>query len=44
MNMILRRKVEDDLQGRYSPEQIVGRLRQEFPHDEEMRVSHETIY
>ena len=43
-NMILRRKVENDLQKHYSPEQIVGRLRQEFPHDQEMRVSHETIY
>ena len=43
-NMILGRKVENDLQKHYSPEQIVGRLRQEFPHDQEMRVSHETIY
>jgi IS30 family transposase len=42
--MILRRKVENDLQKHYSPEQIVGRLRQEFPHDQEMRVSHEKIY
>jgi IS30 family transposase len=43
-NMILGRKVENDLQKHYSPEQIVGRLRQEFPDDQEMRVSHETIY
>jgi IS30 family transposase len=43
-NLVLRRKVENDLRKRYSPEQIVGRLRHEFPHDQEMRVSHETIY
>ena len=43
-NLALRRKVEDDLQRRYSPEQIVGRLRREFPDDPEMRVSTETIY
>ena len=29
---------------RHSPEQIAGRLREEFPEDLEMRVSHETIY
>ncbi len=43
-NLALRRKVEDDLQRRYSPEQIAGRLRREFPEDLEMRVSPETIY
>jgi IS30 family transposase len=43
-NLALRRKVEEDLQLRYSPEQIVGRLRREFPDDPEMRVSTETIY
>jgi IS30 family transposase len=43
-NLVLRRKVEEDLQLRYSPEQIVGRLRREFPDDPEMRVSTETIY
>jgi len=42
-NLALGRKVEDDLQRRYSPEQIVGRLRGEFPGDPEMRVSTETI-
>jgi hypothetical protein len=35
----LRRKVEEDLRRRYSPEQIVGRLRRQFPDDPEMRVS-----
>jgi IS30 family transposase len=29
---------------RHSPEQIAGRLREEFPEDPEMWVSHETIY
>lgn len=32
------------LQQRHSPEQIAGRLRQDFPDDPEMWVSHETIY
>jgi IS30 family transposase len=36
--------VEEDLQRRYSPEQIVGRLHRQFPEDPEMRVSPETIY
>jgi len=40
---VLRRKVEQDLR-RYSPEQIVGRLRQEFPQNPEMWVSTKTIY
>jgi transposase, IS30 family len=43
-NLELRRKVEEDLRRRYSPEQIVGRLRRQFPDDPEMRVSPETIY
>ena len=34
----LRRKVEEDLRRRYSPEQIAGRLRRQFPDDPEMRV------
>jgi IS30 family transposase len=29
---------------RHSPEQVAGRLREDFPDDPEMRVSHETIY
>ena len=43
-NVALRRKVEQDLALRYSPEQIAGRLRREFPDDQGMRVSTETIY
>jgi IS30 family transposase len=43
-NLVLREKVEQDLQKKYSPEQIAGRLRVEFPDDPEMRVSPETIY
>lgn len=35
-NMALRTKVENDLQKRYSPEQIVGRLHREFPDNPEM--------
>jgi IS30 family transposase len=44
VNRVLRREVEQDLGRRYSPEQIVGRLRRQFPDDPEMRVSAETIY
>jgi IS30 family transposase len=29
---------------RYSPEQIAGRLRREFPADPQMRVSSESVY
>jgi IS30 family transposase len=43
-NLRLRAKVENDLALRYSPEQIAGRLRVEFPEDPEMWVSTETIY
>jgi IS30 family transposase len=40
----LRAVVEAKLELRWSPEQISGWLVREFPHDPEMRVSHETIY
>ena len=40
----LRSKVRAMLRKRYSPEQIAGRLRLEFPENPEMHVSHETIY
>ncbi len=43
-NPQLRRHVEEDLRRHYSPEQITGRLRRQFPDDPEMRVSAETIY
>ncbi|MGI8530062.1 MAG: IS30 family transposase [Geodermatophilaceae bacterium] len=43
-NMALRAVVEQDLEKKYSPEQITGRLRLQFPDDPEMRVSPETIY
>ncbi len=43
-NLVLRRHVEHDLEKRYSPEQIAGRLRQQYPDDPEMWVSTETIY
>jgi transposase, IS30 family len=43
-NLALRAKVQQYLEQRYSPEQISGRLRVEFPDDPEMRVSPETIY
>jgi transposase-like protein len=33
VNLRLRRQVEEDLRRRYSPEQIVGRLRRQFPDD-----------
>ncbi len=43
-NLVLRALVQDDLVRRYSPEQIAGRLRRQFPDDPEMWVSTETIY
>ncbi|HTE64065.1 MAG TPA: helix-turn-helix domain-containing protein [Solirubrobacteraceae bacterium] len=43
-NLRLRALVHDDLHKRYSPEQIAGRLRRQFPEDPEMWVSAETIY
>jgi transposase, IS30 family len=44
INLRLRAKVEADLAKKYSPEQIAGRLKVEFPDQPEMQVSTETIY
>ena len=44
VNVALRELVQDDLLRRYSPEQIAGRLRRQFPDDPELWVSTETIY
>jgi IS30 family transposase len=43
-NLPLRREVQDRLIKHHSPEQIARRLREEFPNEPEMWVSHETIY
>ena len=43
-NLVLRELVEQYLQVKYSPEQIAGRLRVQFPDDPQMWVSTETIY
>ena len=40
----LRRLVEELLEDDYSPEQIAGWLRLRYPDNEQMQVSHETIY
>jgi len=40
----LQARVVGDLERLWSPAQIARRLRNEFPDDPEMRVSHETIY
>jgi IS30 family transposase len=40
----LARIVAAKLRQEWSPEQIAGWLKLEYPHDETMRVSHETIY
>jgi IS30 family transposase len=41
---LLRARLLHDLGLRYSPEEIAGRLRRDFPDDPEMNVHHETIY
>ena len=43
-NQALRAVVEELLAERWSPQQIAGRLARTYPDDEEMHVSHETIY
>jgi len=40
----LRRVIEAKLEQRWSPEQIAHHLRTQYPHDEGMQASHETIY
>jgi IS30 family transposase len=44
VNQRLREFVQCDLERKYSPEQIAGRLRMQFPGQPEMWVSAETIY
>jgi transposase, IS30 family len=44
VNSKLRYLVADKLAVEWSPEQISGWLKQQFPMDENLRVSHETIY
>jgi len=41
---ILAAEVAARLEAEHSPEQISARLKMDFPDDEDMRVSHETIY
>ena len=43
-NATLRQLVQEDLTKRYSPQQIAGRLRRQYPTAPEMWVSTETIY
>jgi IS30 family transposase len=43
-NSRLRAEVQSRLDRKHSPEQIARRLREEFPNQPEMWVSHETIY
>jgi IS30 family transposase len=40
----LRREVMSRLNTKFSPQQVAGELRREFPDQMEMQVSHETIY
>ena len=43
-NPVLRARIVADLGEKYSPEQIAGRLRGDFPDEPAMNVDHETIY
>jgi len=40
----LKTRILEDLAEKFSPEQIAGRLRRDFPDDPDMTVHHETIY
>ncbi len=44
LNCGLARIVAEKLRALWSPEQIAGWLKQAYPHDESLHVSHETIY
>jgi IS30 family transposase len=44
LNPLLRAFVQQGLLDGWSPEEITGRLPEEFPDDESMRISHEAIY
>src|ERR687883_1262046 len=44
MNERLRDRVAQKLREDWSPEQISGWLKRQYPDDEAMRVSHETVY
>jgi len=43
-NPALAAQVQDRLQRHWSPQQIAASLRQDYPEDPQMQVSHETIY
>jgi len=43
-NPQLNARVQADLKEKWSPEEIAARLKVDFPDDESMRASHETIY
>ena len=40
----VRRYVRERLRQRWSPDQIAGRSRSDFPHDRRQQISHQTIY
>ena len=44
VNQLLQKVVAGKLKDQWSPQQVSGWLKREYPDDETMRVSHETIY